>query len=61
MQKIKQAYLYEFLGTAILTIARNLGGSLQYVLLIITWIAWDISGAHFNAAVTLGNFMYDRE
>jgi len=52
--------LYEFLGTTILTLAFNINGSKidSSILLIVSWWSWEISTAHFNLAVTLGNLLF---
>jgi glycerol uptake facilitator-like aquaporin len=60
-KSFKYALIYELLGMMAITIARNLGGSIPYVLLIVTWLAWDVSGAHFNAAITVGNLIFDKD
>ena len=54
-------YIYEFLGTAIIMYSLMMSFG-NYVLtcsvtLILMLIAWDVSGAHFNPAITLGVFV----
>lgn len=62
-----QYYLYELIGTAILSMMFNLSevdasalgdGIIAGVLFLLTFIAWEAGAAHFNMALTLGSFMY---
>ena len=56
--EIKTVFLYEMIGMAVLTTAFNLGGvdALARALFFVTFIAWEVSYANFNAAVTIGQF-----
>ena len=62
-----QFYLYELIGTAILSMIFNLTDSgnglvgdlpIAGVLFILTFVAWEVGAAHFNMALTLGSFAY---
>jgi hypothetical protein len=51
-------YLYEFLGTVIVTVGYNITSSSAIpILLIVSLWSWEKSAAHFNAALTIGEFM----
>lgn len=52
-------FLYEFLGTAILTYAYQISGNYIYVIFVITFWSWEVSAAHFNTAITIGSFIYN--
>ena len=58
-------FFYEFIGTAFLMYAQMLSGgvgenllslqsSLNFVMLV---LAWNISGGHFNPAISIGMFI----
>ena len=53
--------LYEFLGTAILTVAYNLSEKtlLPFVLFFVSLMAWELSSAHFNIALTIGSLIVE--
>lgn len=53
-------YAYELIGTALITLSYNLSkvSGAQPVLMIISLWSWEISCAHFNAAITLGSLLY---
>ena len=58
--------LYEFLGTALVTYSFSLGGSKPHLVrayaYFIGWlIAFHVSGAQFNPAVTLAVFITERQ
>src|ERR1035437_6977197 len=59
------ALFYEFLGTAIVTYAFNLGlqnGQVRATAYFIAYIlAASISGAHFNPATSLAVFLYEKQ
>ena len=60
-----QAVGYEFLGTALVTWAFNLGfkdnliRAMAFMAAFI--IAYNVSGAHFNPATSLAVYMYEKE
>ena len=46
--------LYEFLGTALISVAYNMANKYySIVLLVVSIWSWNISAAHFNMAITL--------
>jgi len=47
-------FAYEFIGTAIVTFGANMGANLY---LIVLWLCWEVSAAHFNMALSLGSLM----
>ena len=49
-------YMYEFIGTVVITVAYNLSQSYVGALLFVSIWAWDVSAAHFNMALTIGEF-----
>ena len=53
---LKFTYLiYEFLGTALITVAYNMAAkNYAMVLLVVSIWSWNVSAAHFNMAITLG-------
>ena len=52
--------LYEFVGTAFLCFAANYKlSSVPAFLLLISVLAWELSAAHFNLALTVGAFFFD--
>ena len=58
-QKHKVTFLaYEFLGAAFTTIAFNLCFGQVAQVFIFSLLAWELSCAHFNAAITIGAFFY---
>lgn len=49
--------IYEFLGVALLTLAYNMNKTnILFIMPISIW-AWNNSGAHFNMAITLGEYI----
>lgn len=62
-------YLHEFLGTAFLCLAYNLGGKIASgdstkggvspMLFVVSMWSWDLSCAHFNLAVSLGSLVFN--
>jgi glycerol uptake facilitator-like aquaporin len=47
-------FAYEFIGTAIVTFGANMGANLY---LVVLWLCWEVSAAHFNMALSLGSLM----
>jgi len=60
-QKHRVTFLaYEFFGTAFMTVAFNLTlgvGQISQVF-VFSLLAWELSCAHFNMAITIGAFLY---
>ena len=59
-------FVYEFLGTAFIMYALMLskgqfGLGPGLMTLIMMLVAWDISGAHFNPAISLGMFVANKK
>jgi len=47
-------FAYEFIGSAIVTFGANMGSNLY---LIVLWLCWEVSAAHFNMALSLGSLV----
>lgn len=54
-KSMSPALVYEFLATAVLTAIFNLGGTsgFAHALFFVSFICWQVSCAHFNAAITI--------
>ena len=54
-------FAYEFIGTALLTWGYNMTDQSNVMLLMLTLMSWEVSCAHFNNSISLGNvfFHYD--
>ena len=48
-------YLFEFIGTMLVAFSYNFTGEYTYVLLVASIWSWDVSCAHFNSAITVGD------
>ena len=60
--KNKQMFLgYEFAGTALATVAFNMGAGYGQVtwIFVFSILAWELSSAHFNMAITIGSFLFN--
>lgn len=52
---------YEILGTFLLTFTYHMCGIIGCfnVMFVISFLSWDLSSAHFNFAITLGESIFD--
>lgn len=59
--KVSKVYfcLYEFLGTAVITTAYNLGIPVYLSLFLVTLWSWDLSIAHFNFGLTVASCLFN--
>ena len=51
-------FVYEFIGTALLCYGYNMRAD---VYLIMLWLCWDVSAAHFNCGLSLANVLMTME
>ena len=50
-------FLYEFVGMALVTVAYNVSSSQMFTILVVSIWSWNVSAAHFNMAITIGDFV----
>ena len=55
-------FLYELLGTAVLTWGYNIsGGNGGSLLFVLSLICWEVSCAHFNNSISLATLIFNRQ
>ena len=52
-------FMYELVGTMLVTVSYNLTSQYVFTILIVSIWSWEVSAAHFNMAITLGDFIYN--
>lgn len=50
-------FVYEFIGTALLSYSFNISSSATSALFLVSILAWEVADAHFNMAITLADFI----
>jgi len=63
------AFAYEFLGTAFIMYAvivdqndsNNFGNAYLFITLAMMMVAWNVSGGHFNPAITIGVYVASKD
>ena len=57
----KMFFAYEFIGTAFLTWGYNMTGNSGVMIFILSLMCWEVSCAHFNNAISLGNLFFNHK
>jgi len=50
-------FVYEFIGTALLSYSFNISSSATSALFLVSILAWEVADAHFNMAITIADFV----
>jgi len=50
-------FVYEFIGTALLSYSFNISSSATSALFLVSILAWEVADAHFNMAITIADFI----